>query len=351
VASMDAPLVASQAVRRSPAPVAEIDAEIDLEAVKLYLKGRHFWNRRTAEGFRSAADCFQGAIAREPRLSRAYAGLADVYVLMMMHNLGSPRELMPKARNAALSALEIDGGSAQAHTSLAGVYASFDWQMATAALEFDRAIEADPDYATAYHWRAMFCDIPQKQFDSALARIRKAEQLDPLSAAIANDVGFVLYFSGMYKEAEAQCRAALELDAKFYRTYILWGRVCAAQGRYMEAVEHLNNALKLIEGDAFRSQALGTLGFAHGRLGNREPADRAAAELKSLAQRSFASAVDWAILSAGAGDLDGAMNQLAEAVRQKSGWLVFLRCEPLLDALRLDPHFVQLEREVFNSAC
>ncbi len=344
MASMDAAPPAAGATR---GPVAVVP-EMDLEGMKLYLKGRHFWNQRTAEGFRNAADCFQQAIAREARLSRARAGLADVYVLMMMHNLGPPRELMPKARSAAAAALEIDGASAQAHVSMAGVHALYDWQIATANMEFDRAVEADPDYATAYHWRALLCDIPQKHFDSALARIRKAERLDPLSAPIANDVGFVLYWSRRYQEAEAQCRAALELDAKFYRTYILWGRICAAQGRYAEAIEHLNNALRLIEGDAFRSQALGTLGFAHGRLGNREQADWAATELKSLARRSFASAVDWAILSLGAGDLDGAMKHLAEAVLQKSGWLVFLSCEPLLDSLRPDPRFVQLEREVLN---
>jgi len=347
MASVDAAPVAPQAIPASPAAV----AEVDLEAMKLYLRGRYFWNQRTAEGFRSAADCFQQAIAREQRFSRAHAGLADVYVLMMMHNLGPPRELMPKARNAAAAALEIDGGSAQAHASLAGVYALFDWQMAAADLEFERAVEADPNYATAYHWRAVLCDIPQKQFDRALARIRQAERLDPLSVPIANDVAFVLYWSRKYEEAETQCHAALELNASFYRTRILLGRICAAQGRYAEAVEHLNSALKLMEGNAFRSQALGTLGFAHGRLGNREQADRAASGLKSLAQQSFASPVDWAILSAGAGDLDGAMNQLAEAARQKSGWLVFLGCEPLLDDLRPDPRFVQLEHELLYPSC
>jgi serine/threonine-protein kinase len=131
------------------------------------------------KGFASSIKLKKG-YRGDVRLSQAHAGLADVYVLMMMHNLGDPRELMPKARTAAAAALEIDGRSANVHASLAGVYASFDWHMAAAEVEFDRAVEADPDYATAFHWRALFCDIHQKQFDRVLARIRKAARLDPL---------------------------------------------------------------------------------------------------------------------------------------------------------------------------
>jgi serine/threonine-protein kinase len=344
VTSMDVPPLA---VRRMPAaPIAV--SEVDLEAMKLYLKGRYFWNQRTAAGFRSAADCFERAIAREPRLSRAHAGLAETYVLMMMHNLGPPRELMPKARDAAVVALNIDPQSAQAHSSLAAVYALFDWDMAAADLEFQRAVEADPDYVTAYHWRSVFSDIPQRQFDRALVNIRKAGQLDPLSLPIANDVGFVLYWSRRYDEAEVQCNSTLELNANFYRTRILLGRICAAQDRYAEALKHLNIALNLMEGDAFRSQLLSTLGFLHGRLGDRQQVDKVLDEMKALAHRSVASGVDRAILAAGSGDLDDAMNQLLEAARQKAGWMVFLRCEPLLDDLRSDPRFAELEEEFLH---
>jgi TolB-like protein len=331
-------------------PVASED-NFDLEALKLYLKGRHFWNQRTAAGFRNALECFHQAIARDSRLSRAYAGMAETYVLMMMHNLESPRRLMPRAREAALAALGIDPSLPQAHSSLAAVHALFDWNLVLADTEWQRAIESDPGYATAFHWRAMFCDVPRGDFDCALKNIRKAEWLDPLQLPIANDIAFVLYWARRYGEAEVQCRSALELNPSFYRILILLGRIYAAQGRYSEAIEHCHGALRLMEGDAFRSQTLGTLGFAHARLGNSAEASDAAAELKCLAERSFTSPVDLAILAAGAHRLDDAIEHLAEAASQKTGWILWLGCEPLLDDLRADPRFLRLEQEILKHRC
>jgi TolB-like protein len=344
VASMeplpDKPILAQTAPRG--------DAEIDLEAMKLYLKGRHFWNQRTAAGFRKAVECFQQAIACQPHFSRANAGLADVYVLMMMHNLGSPRTLMPKARQAAVAALETDPASSQAHCSLAAVCGLVDWNWTAADAEFQRSIEIDPNYATAYHWRALICDIPQSRLDRAVADMRKAEQLDPLSLPMVSDCGFVLYLSRRYEEAETQYSAAMEINPNFYRVHIFLGRLYAAQQRYEKAIAHLNRAFDSMDGDAFRSQALGTLGFLHGRLGNREQLAKAVAELEALDRRSFASPIDWAILAVGAGDFDGAFRHLTEAARQKAGFLVFLGHEPLLDDLRPDPRFRKLEEEIFH---
>jgi adenylate cyclase len=328
-------------------PLASQDT-YDLEAFKLYLKGRHFWNQRTASGFRNALECFQQAIVRNSRLSRAYAGLAETYVLMMMHNLEPPRRLMPKAREAALAALGMEPALPQAHSSLAAVHALFDWDLVAADVEWQRAIEVDSGYATAYHWRALFCDVPEGKFDRALENIRKAEWLDPLSPPIANDIGFVLYWARRYGEAEAQCRSALELNPNFYRIRILLARIYTAQGRYSEAIEHCHNALRLMEGDAFRSQTLATLGFAHVRLGDSAQAGNAAGELKCLAERSFTSAFDLAILAAGAHDLDDAIEHLTEAARQKTGWILWLGCEPLLDDLRPDPRFLRLEQEILK---
>jgi serine/threonine protein kinase/TolB-like protein/Flp pilus assembly protein TadD len=344
VASLESPPAAqvpAQAASRA-------DAETDLEAMKLYLKGRHFWNQRTASGFRKAAECFQQAIACQPRFSRAHAGLADVYVLMMMHNLERPGSLMPKAREAALAALEIDPASSQAHCSLAAVYALSDWNWAAADVGFQRSIEVDPNYATAYHWRGLMCDVPADRMDRALQNIEKAEQLDPLSLPIVSDHGWLLYYSRRYQEAETQYSAALEINPNFYRLHIFLGRLYAAQQQYEKAFVHLNRAFDSMDGDAFRSQALGTLGYLHGRLGNREEACKAATELEALGRRSFASPVDWAILSVGAGDWDAAFRHLTEAARQKAGFLVFLGHEPLLDDLRRDLRFHKLEEEILH---
>jgi serine/threonine protein kinase len=344
VASMEPPQDKPIASRSAPRG----DAEFDLDAMKLYLRGRHFWNQRTAAGFRKAAECFQQAIACQPRFSRASAGLADVYVLMMMHNLGSPGTLLPKAREAAVAALETDPASSQAHCSLAAVSGLADWNWTAADAEFQRSIEIDSNYATAYHWRSLMCDIPQNRLDRALADIGKAEQLDPLSLPIVSDFGWVLYISRRYEEAENQYNAAMEINPDFYRVHIFLGRLYAAQQRYQKALAHLNRAFGSMDGDAFRSQALGTLGFLYGRLGDRERAAEAAAGLEALDRRSFASPIDWAILAAGGGDFEGAFRHLTEAARQKAGFLVFLEHEPLLDDLRSDPRFRRLAEEIFH---
>jgi serine/threonine-protein kinase len=214
--------------------------------------------------------------------------------------------------------------------------------------EWQHAIELDPGYATAHHWRALFCDVPRGKLDLAVENIRKAERLDPLSLPIANDIGFVLYWARKYAEAEAQCRSALELNPNFYRIHILLARIYAVQGKYSAAIESCNCAFRLMEGDAFRSQILATLGFAHARLGNAAEASNVAAELKLLAERSFTSAFDLAILAAGAGNRDDAIESLTEAARQKTGWTLWLGCEALLDDLRSHPRFKQLEQEVLE---
>jgi adenylate cyclase len=327
-------------------PPPRTDAESDLEAMKLYLRGRHFWNQRTAIGFRKAVACFQQAIDRQPRFGRAHAGLADVYVMMMMHNLARPTELMPKARKAASTALQIDPTSAQAHCSLASVHGLFDWNWAAAEVEFQRSIDADPNYATVYHWRSLIYDTAQNQPDRALADIRKAEQLDPLSVPIANDIGFMHYFFRRFEQADSQCQAALEINPNFYRIHILLGRIHAVKQRYRESIECLDHALRTMDGDAFRSQALGTLGFVYGRLGDREKSARIATELEVLGKRAFASPVDWAILAAGAGDLEGALRHLSDAACEKAGFLVMLGREPLLDSLRQDSRFAALLQQV-----
>jgi tetratricopeptide (TPR) repeat protein len=228
------------------------------------------------------------------------------------------------------------------------VYALSDWNWAAADVEFQRSIDIDPNYATAYHWRGLMCDVPQDRMDRTLANMRKAEQLDPLSLPIVSDHGWLLYLARRFEEAETQYRAALEINSNFYRLHIFLGRLYATQQQYEKALAHLNRAFDSMDGDAFRSQALGTLGYLHGRLGNREEASKAATELEALGRRAFASPVDWAILAAGAGDLDAAFRHLTEAARQKAGFLVFLGREPLLDDLRCDPRFQRLEGEILQ---
>jgi len=162
------------------------------ETYDLYLKGRYFWNKRTRQGLQQAIEYFQQAVTKDTNYARAYAGLADSYALMTSYGFASPHEFMPKARAAALRALQIDDSLAEAHTSLALITENYDWDWQTAEKEFRRAIELDPNYATAHHWYAEHLTWLGR-FPEALRESERARQLDPLSLIIATDYGAILY--------------------------------------------------------------------------------------------------------------------------------------------------------------
>ena len=180
-------------------------------AYDLYLKGRYFWNKRTEEGFHQAADYFQLAIDKDANYAQAYAGLADTFSLMSTWYMGPQNELMPKARAAALRALELDEGLAEAHASLALIEENYDYDWPGSEKEFRRAIELNPQYATAHQWYAEFLSR-QGRFDEAFAESSQAQQLDPLSLIIATDHASILYYSRQYESAIEQYRSVLELD-------------------------------------------------------------------------------------------------------------------------------------------
>jgi tetratricopeptide (TPR) repeat protein len=190
------------------------------EAYDLYLKGRYFWNKRTRQGFQQAIDYFQQAVSKDTNYARAYAGLADSYALMSSYGFASPNDLMPKARAAALRSMQIDDGLAEAHTSLALITENFDWDWQTAEREFRRAIQLDPNYATAHQWYAE-CLSFQGSFDEALRESERARQLDPLSLIISTDDGAILYYSRQYDRAIEHFRAVLAMEPSFPRAHMV----------------------------------------------------------------------------------------------------------------------------------
>src|SRR5438067_1547432 len=190
------------------------------EAYDLYLRGRYEWNKRNADGFAQAIAYFQQAIAKDPSNARAYAGLADTYALMSTYNYDPPKELMPKAREAALRALHIDEKLAQAHTSLGLIAEFYDWDFASAEKEFRRAIELDPNYPTGHQWYAEFL-ANQGKFPQALAESERARQLDPLSLIITTDYGAILYYSRQYDRAIEVFEGVLATDPAFSRAHMV----------------------------------------------------------------------------------------------------------------------------------
>ena len=334
-------------IPRSRAGAPAVRPAPDLAAYDLYLKGRYHWNQRTEEGFARAVQYYEQAILKDPAFAKAYAGLAETYVLMMMHNLAAPLVLMPKARTAALAALSIEPELASAHSSLAAVRMLLDRDPQAAESEWRHALRLDPDYATLWHWYGIFCLAPQGRAGEALDALRRAEALDPFSVPIANDVGFVLYYARRLDEAIAQCRKALSLNPYFYRAILVMGRALAAQARCAAAVEHCLSARAFMPGKAFLCQLLGTLGFSYAAMHSKESALAVLEELQALAATHFASPFEIAIIQAALGAHDEALDSLEQALEQRSGWAVMLPVEPLLDPVRNHPRFASMLHRLY----
>jgi TolB-like protein/Flp pilus assembly protein TadD len=310
----------------------------DVEAHNLYLKGRYFWNQRTEEGFRRALDFFRATVERDPAMARAYAGIADTHILMMMHGVAEPRTVIPLARAAALKALATDPELAAARSSLAAILHVWDQDARAAETEWLRAMRTDPAYATAYHWYAVIGLVPQKRFDEALDVIREAERLDPLSLPIASDAALVLYWSRRHDEAIEQCRRALALNPSFYRAYIYLGRAYAATRRYSHAIEACDNARALCDGGAFLAQLLGTLGFSYAAAGEIERAHGVIAELRAIAPTNSVAEYEMGIVHAALGQWTDAATCIDAARARRTGWVAFLGIEPLYDGVNARVH-------------
>jgi len=205
------------------------------EAYQLYLKGRFYWNKRTPGDFEKAVGFFQQAIGRDPNYALAYSGLADTYTLLTAYSSAVPREVMPKAKEAALKALELDDNLAEAHASLGQISAYYDFDFTTAEREYRRAIELNPNYPSAHQWLAEHLST-MKRFDEALAEIRRALELDPLSLIINRIYADILVDERRFDEAIAQYQKTIDLDPNFPTAHFFLGRAYEAKGRYDDAV-------------------------------------------------------------------------------------------------------------------
>jgi TolB-like protein/DNA-binding winged helix-turn-helix (wHTH) protein/Tfp pilus assembly protein PilF len=308
------------------------------QAYDLYLKGRYFWNKRTKDGFQQAADYFQQSIANDPNYARAYAGLADTFALMSSWSYVPQTEAIPKARAAALRALQLDNGLAEAHTSLALIAENYDYDWQSAEKEYRRAIQLDPQYATAHQWYAE-CLSFQGRFPEALEESERARQLDPLSLIIATDHAAILYFARQYDRAIEQFRAVLAMEPNFARAnMVIYAYV--EKGMFPEA---------LAETDRWRhsdgSPVSELEAYVYGRWGKRQQAERALAQWKrrSLVQPVAAPLLVVEVYVA-TGRKEEALALIEKSYREHSNLVTSLKVEPALDPLRGDPRFQELLR-------
>jgi tetratricopeptide (TPR) repeat protein len=314
----------------------------DTEAYQLYLKGRYYWNRRAEHTLKRAVEYFQRAIEKDPAYALAYAGLADCYAIYNSYQVELPRASGPKAKAAATKALELDDTLAEAHASLGMARMSYEWDWAGAEREFQRAIELDPNYATAHHWYAI-CLSTAARSEQAIASLKRAQQLDPLSLIINADVGLQQHFARRYDEAIEQVRKALEMDPNFAAGHRTLGMAYEQKGMYSEAIAEFQKALDVSRGNPF---ALGALGHAYAVSGNREKARQVLSEVLELSKRRYVPPFSTAVIYTGLGDKARALEWLEKAFDDRSLEMIFLKVDPRFDRLRADPRFANLLRRM-----
>ena len=313
-----------------------------LEAYQLYLKGRYYWSKRTAEGLTQGVDYFEKAIANDPSYAPAYAGLADCYNMLVIYSRFSPNEGFPKARDAAVRALEIDDSLAEAHTSLAFVKFRFEWQWAEADREFNRAIELNPNYASAHQWYSNYL-AAMGRVREALAEAKRTQELDPLSLITNTHQGFIFYFAKQYDAAIERCKKAIELDPNFFAAHRYVGLAYAQKGMYDDAIAEFQKAVSLSGGSGLMKAELANV---YGVAGKRAEAEQILEELKQSARQRSGSGYLFALIYAGLGDTDKAFESLEQAYEERAEFLVYLNVDPRMQGLRSDPRFADLIRRM-----
>lgn len=312
------------------------------EAYRLYLKGRHYWNKWTEEGFYKAIDYFQQAVAIDPGYALAHAGLADSYVLLGWNSYLPPKPAFSKGKAAAKIALQFDPDLAQAHTAMAALLWLYDWQWEEAQTEFKRSLELDPTYATANHWYAEYVMTMGRHIE-VMARMKKGQELDPLSLIINVAVGWALYFARRYDEAVEQLRQAIELDPNYPVTYWILGLLFRKTGGYELAITEGEKGVKLSGGSPLMRAALAHTFAAAGRT---KEALQILDDLTELAKQEYVAPYFFAGIYVGLGDNDRAIEYLEQSCEEHSHWLIYLHIDPSMDALRDNPRFQDLLRRV-----
>ncbi|HEV2765143.1 MAG TPA: winged helix-turn-helix domain-containing protein [Pyrinomonadaceae bacterium] len=308
------------------------------EAFQAYIRGRYFWNRRTVEGLKKGIEFAEQAIAIDPTYALAYVGLADSYNLLPGHGGLPPKDYFPKAKAAALRALEIDPSLAEAYASLGFVSYRFDWDWRASERHFRRAVELKPNYPTAHHWYGESLAVTGR-FEESSAALARAQELDPLSLPINADIGQTLYFARRYEESAAHLARVLEMDENFIRACVIAGAVYTQQGRHDEAVAVLARADRLSGGHAL---VVSGLGYAYAAAGQTDRARQELERLRRLSDERYVAHYNLAVVHAGLGEPSAALDLLERAYEHRDVWLVWLKVNPRFDSLRAEPRFARL---------
>lgn len=311
-------------------------------AYEAYLKGRYYWNKRSEADLRKGAECFEQAIALDSSYALAYAGLADFYIVLGWYSYVRPQDSYPKAKAAALRALEIDSSLAEPHTAMGFICLLYDWDMQAAEKYFRRALELNPKYAPGHHWYSDYL-AANGRLEESWNEARCALDLDPLSLIINWNLGWNLYFARKYDAALAQFKSTLELDPNYLVTYLFLGQAYVQKALYEEAQAAFQRAADLSQRAAV---SLGLLGHCLALAKREQETSKLLAELQSRAEHSYVSPVFFAWIHLGRGSNEEALAWLEKGVEERSNWLVWLLADPKYDPLRSEERFRKIIEKV-----
>ncbi|MGE5209074.1 MAG: protein kinase domain-containing protein [Alphaproteobacteria bacterium] len=311
------------------------------EAYRAYLKGRYFWNKRTPAALEQSLGFFRQALDLDPTYASAYSGIADAYALLVWQEQRPRNQFIPRAKAAAIQALEIDEMLAEPHATLGYLKFWYDWDFAGAESEFLRAIELDPDYATAHHWYGESLSL-MGRFDDGFKELRVAQQVDPLSAIISADMGKLFFLARKPDEAVAQLRKALELDPDYPLAHSFLALAYNQKGLHEQAIAELE---KIANRDGSRTIFKAVLGFVYGQSGRKDDAMNILSKLKgSTSSDQVGSPFEIALVYIGLGEKDQALEWLEKAKAEHDPFLPYIKDDPNFDSLRRESRFTDLLR-------
>ena len=313
-----------------------------VEAYHFYLKGRYFWNKRTAEWMKKGIECFEQALDCDPNYALAYSGLADSYISFATVGALSPSTAIPKAEAAAQKALEFNDRLAEAHAALGFIKSNYDWDWSAAEKHFKRAAETNPNYSIAYHWHG-FCSIARRQFTDSIELMKQAQKLDPLSPIINVACGLPFYFMRRTERAIKIYREALETNASFFPAHVYIGMAYEQNGQYEDAVSEFRRALSYTPDNTF---ALASLGYIYAVSGDGEKASETIEQLNRESNKRYVSPYGMAEIYVGLKEKEQALTQLEKAAAERSWWLIFAGVNHRFDNLRDEPRFQEILRKM-----
>jgi TolB-like protein/Tfp pilus assembly protein PilF len=314
----------------------------DVEAYRLYLKGRHHWNRWTEDGFYKAIEYFQQAVDKDPGYALAYTGLADSYVLLGWNSYLPPKDAFPKGKMAAMRALQLDPDLGEAHTPLAAVLWLHDWQWQEAERKFELSLTLNPAHPTASHWYAEYL-MTMGRHEAAIARIKDSQELDPLSLIISVAMGRDFYMARRYDDSLEQLQRTIDLDPNYPVTYWVLGMLLRKMGRYELAIIEGEKGVKLSGGSPLLNAALAQT-FA--TAGERNKAVQILDDLTILSKQKYVAPYFFAGIHVGLGEDDPAIEYLEKSYEEHSHWLIYLHLDPSMDSLRSNARFQDLSQRI-----